>query len=206
MADRAIELLNDLLKIFRSDSGEYLNLVGDSDRATSLPPSDVKVNDVNTGAVSNPLEYLRLLGRFYVNQMNLQLAVGSWLAFLGKTVYKISRPQSSTDADYRTLVEVRVLGNKCSPVMILEAVKTYCSPYPTMVEGLGGAFCDVSFADCYRDFDLPGVGVVRAATLGSSAYFFRIFMSNVDPAKYKEIVDIVNNYKADGIAYDIVIS
>jgi len=208
MADRAIELLNEYLKIFNVSAGEYLKLVGDSTKTTPIFSTEVKINDIDTGSISNPLEYTRRLSDFFIEQLDLREAKEDWLDFLGNTIYNIERRGGESDVDYSARIIFETTAVRCTPLAILEALEDYGDNNQIIEGGVGGAFSEVSFANCYRNFNISGQDVVRAAitmNFGGSPYFFMVIMENVDPANYKLIINIIDNYKAAGISYMVVI-
>lgn len=208
MADRAIEILNIFLKIFNRESGEYLKLIGDSTRTTPAFVGEVKINDINTGAVSNIMEYTRRLSTFLIDQLNLNNAVREFLDNYGITYYDTIRNAGESDADYADRIVRKIFALKQTPVLIQQALLPFADQVD-IVEGIeDGAFSEISFTDNYRDFFLPGESIIKAAIAGLEGgmlFFFRVFMYNVDPADYKKIIQIIEDYRAAGIAYDVVV-
>ena len=209
MADRAIELLNELLKIFNVDSGEYLKLVGDKTKVTSVS-GEVKINDINTGAISNSLEYARRLANYLIDQLDLRLTSDSWLDFIGGEIYGILRVPGETDDDYayRLRIVATLTTVKCTPIGIEQALLRYGDNI-RVIDGIDdGAFADVSFANNYKDFFPVGADIIKAAIAGEQGgllFFFRVIMENVDSTYYKTIIKIINDFKAAGISYIVEI-
>lgn len=208
MADRAIEILNIFLKIFNRESGEYLKLVGDSTRVTPSITGEIKINDINTGAISNIMEYTRKLAMFLIDQLNLNNAVREFLDNYGITYYDIVRAAGELDEDYADRIVRKVFALKQTPILIQQALLPFADQVD-IIEGIeDGAFSEISFADSYRDFFLPGESIIKAAIAGLEGgmlFFFRVLMYNVDPADYKVIIQIIEDYRAAGIAYDVVV-
>lgn len=304
MAERAIELINKLLSIFNNDTGEYINLVGDTlrtertiagdtskqiksleikgytlsntdnyklywelndaagtrtlsfwkdsgktskvlegsnvgDGAFTLSAvggsglsgttyveystddtdnaniiyilnleGDIKLNDINTGSISNALEYTKRLNDFLVDQLDLTTASDSWLDYIGENMYGIDRLGGESDADYSTRIIQKTVEVQCTVVAITNMLEDY-GDNVLIVEGIDdGAFADISFANNYKDFNRPGEDVVKAALAGDFnglPFFFRVIMENVDPANYKLILDLIDDYKAAGVQYVVQI-
>jgi hypothetical protein len=202
MADRAIEVLNDRLRIFNRESGPYLELVGDATRATPVFSSEVKINDINTGAVSNVVEYLRRFAVFLILQLDLSQASGDWLDYIAELAYSMVRGYGETDAQFFYRIESTIFSNGPSPISIEDAL----APYATLVqviEGIDdGAFSEVSFTECYRNFDSPQI--VKAAIAGQEGgmpFFFRVIMVGADPTKARLILDTIMRLKAAGVSF-----
>jgi hypothetical protein len=208
MADRSIELLNELLKIFNQEEGEYLNLVGDFKATTPVLSGNVKINDFNIGAIANVLEHARQLTPYLTQQIDLTQANDFWLDYIGENVYDIKRAGGESDADYSNRIIKEILGSNSSPLVIKNILEDY-GDNVLILEGIDdGAFSEVSFSDNYRDFELPGEDVVKAAfasAQGGIAFFFRVIMENVDPNDYKIIWQIVDKIKAAGVSFVIQI-
>lgn len=208
MSDRAIELLNDLLKIYNRESGEYLNLVGDSSLVTPSFSTEVKINNINTGAISNPLEYSRRLFSFLINQLDLRNTVDSWLDYMGGVIYNVIRFSGESDTDYRNRIFTNTTTVKCSPIGIKIPLDDYADNVQIIEGGMDGAFADVSFADSDREFNIPGVWVVKSAITmeeNGSPFFIIIIMENVDPGDYVTILNLINAYRACGILFTVII-
>lgn len=206
MSDRSIEILDQKLKIYNVNAGEYLKLIGDATKTTPVFTTIVKINDINTGAISNPLEYIRRLKSFFVNQLDLRTAVEDWLDYQGKHIYNIKRNAGETDSQYSARIIEVIVGSGCSPVVIKHLLENYGNNVQ-ILEGIDdGAFSDVSFSDCYRDFDGPPI--VKAALTGQEGgmpFFFRVIMEDVDPGDYKLIIDLIKKLKAGGISFIVQI-
>jgi len=316
MADRAIELLNELLKIYNTESGEYLNLVGDKTRysiklegahpkntgevefgiirisGTTLVNTDnykiywrynkagsiinffgykdaaktqqvlqgsitglgtmtltqvggsglsgelevnviaggglnsvnqiiflkdltittepIKINDINTGALSNSLEYLRQTNQHYALQLDLRYAKSTWLDFIAGVYYNLPRIAGESDSDYQTRTINTTMAIKVTPMAIRVMLEDY-GDNVTIVEAIGGgAYADVSYADNTREFKISGSDIVKSAiaTTFELRFNFRAIMENVtntDEAR-RLITMLVENYKAGGISYSVEIS
>jgi len=208
VSDRAIELLNDLLKIYNRESGEYLNLVGASSLVTPSFSTEVKINNINTGAISNPLEYSRRLFSFLINQLDLRNTVDSWLDYMGGVIYNVIRFSGESDTDYRNRIFTNTTTVKCSPIGIKIPLDDYADNVQIIEGGMDGAFADVSFADSDREFNIPGVWVVKSAITmeeNGSPFFIIIIMENVDPGDYVTILNLINAYRACGILFTVII-
>ena len=166
----------------------------------------VKINDMNTGAISNVLEYLRRFSSFLIDQLYANKAQGMWLDYYGKKFFAIERKGGESDADYYLRIKSIIFATKFSPISIVRALENY-GDNVQIIEGIDdGAFADVSFTNSYRDFNISGQDVVKGAISGIEGglpFFFRVLMSNVDPADYKKILAIIEAYKAAGVAYII---
>ncbi len=163
MADTAVELLTKLLTFFNEDNQIYKDLIGDaskSDNITAVDPDHVTVNEINRGAIGNVVEYLRRLRAFLIDGMDMQDAVGYSLLWWGLDAYGIDKPPGWTDADYKDFIVARILETNDGPVAISEFLKRYASTVQ-IIEGIDdGAFSDVSFSDCYVDFQAVATSTV----------------------------------------------
>lgn len=168
---------------------------------------DIKINDINTGAISNILEYTRRLAMFLIDQLNLNMAVKEFLNYYGVTYYNVIRNAGESDTDYADRIARKIFALKQSPVLIQQALLPYATQVD-VVEGIDdGAFSESSFSDNYRDFQLPGF-IVKAAIAGEDGgmiFYFKVFMYNVSSIYYQKIIQIIEDYRAAGTAYGVVI-
>lgn len=207
--DRAIELLVELLKIYNPDSGEFLKLIGDKTKTTPSFSGEVNVNDIDTGAISNILEYTRRLNLFLVSQLNINYASLEWLDFIGEGFYNLPRDAGESDEDYRIRIKQTVFQLKETPIRIEDALEFY-GDNVRVIEGIDdGAFADISFTECYRDFSNFGEYIVKAALASDESglllFFFRVIMENVLPEDYGRIINIIENFKVAGVTYEVEI-
>lgn len=163
----------------------------------------VRVNDMNRGAIANPIEYLRRFRAFLLTQMDVGVAEGEWLLLWGRGTYGIERPAGWTDQQYRDYIYVRVMETNTSTPIIRKRLLDYASTC-VIQEGVDdGAFADVSFSDCYKNSTSPAVKAAITFPKGGMPFFMRIILSGVDPADYANIVDVVEACRAGGISYII---
>jgi hypothetical protein len=205
----ALTKLNDFLKIFNQESGEYLNLIGDINKPDAIIEGNVKINDFNKGAIANLQEYEMQLLFFLVDQLELDKTTGSNLDYIATTYYNMKRKNDESDASYYSRIVNRVFAKKCTPIAIIKAISQYGTSIE-LIEGIGsGAFSDVSFSDNTEDFAIPGFKIIKGAyceALGGRAYFFRIMITGLKVTDYKNIINTINEYKAGGINYFVEIS
>jgi len=166
----------------------------------------IKINDMNLGALSNPLEYTRRLSTFFVEQLDITTCFDSWLTYVGGTYYNISRIAGESDIDYQIRIINTTTAIKVTPLGIRDMLEDY-GDNVTIVEAGGGAYADVSYANCYRDFNRSGENVVKAAISMTFTlrFYFRAIMENASASDYSLIIALVENYKAGGISYDVQI-
>lgn len=173
-----------------------------------IPSGFININDFNLGAISNPLEYFRRLGIYLVDQLYLNKASDEWLTLLGEKYFNLTRFQNETDASYSERIRRKIFDIKTSPLAIRDALETF-GDNVQIIEGVDdGAFSEVSFANCYRDFNIVSQWVVKAALAGIEGgvpFFFRVIMENVLPENYTKIIDLVKDFKATGIGFEITI-
>lgn len=164
----------------------------------------VRISDMNRGAVANPLEYLRRLRAFLLDQMVIDTASGEGLLLWGKSTYGLDKPAGWTDMQYRDFIVTRIMDSNTSTVAITQQLLQFAATVQ-IIEGIDdGAFSDVSFSDCYRDF--PGPPVVKAAFAGASGgmpFFFRVILTGVAVADYVKVVDAIEACRAGGVSYVI---
>jgi len=182
--------------------------VGETGFAQVTGNHNAKINTPNTGAISNPLEYLRGFNSYLVDQLNLTTASDDWLDYIGKTFYNISRSAGETDAAYSQRIIETVVAIKFSPLALKNVLENY-GDNVQIVEGIDdGAFSDVSFSDNARNYNLPGEWVVKAALAGDPdgfPFFFRVIMENVAASDRLIVINVINSYRAAGVSYIVQI-
>jgi len=167
----------------------------------------IKLNDMNTGAISNPLEYTRRLGDFLVEQLNISNALDSWLTYSGGTMYDVPRNAGESDIDYQIRIIAQTTAIKVTILSIRDMLENY-GDNVVMIEGqAGGAYANVSYANCYTDFKITGFDIVKAAiaTTSTLLFNFRAIMENVSASDYMLILSMIDNYKAGGVSYSVQI-
>jgi hypothetical protein len=170
-------------------------------------PVPVKLNNINMGAISNPVEYTRQLGAYYVRQMNLQEAVKDDLDFIGETMYGISRRAGEGDVGYRERIVSTILAIRCTPLSIENALVDLADEVEVDDDVASGAFSDVSFANYYKEVDYPP-HVVRGAFAGSTGgliFMYNVTLTNPDLAQADEIIRILKEFTAGGIVFNIFV-
>jgi hypothetical protein len=203
---RGITELNKLLKIFNQELGEYLNFIGDKSKTYPALSGSVKINDFDNGSVSNIIEYTMQLANYFIEQMDVRYTAGEILDYILQSFYGITREPLESDTDYYNRAKDLIFDAEISPLAILNAVADYCDDAEIVLGTGEGAFADVSFIGNYTEFHLEGEDVVTPSYLeiqGGKHYFFRLIMENVHPKNYRKIIELVNEYKAGGIDYEI---
>lgn len=166
----------------------------------------VKINEINTGAISNALEYTRRLAFYLIDQMNIQIGSDSWLEYIGKDIFGIEKLAGETDTEYSQRIVDEVFKVKCSPLAIQSILEPYADSI-TIIDGNNtGAFADVSFSDYYFDIDTPEI--IRGALAGTNgglAFHFRVLLENPDLSRSQKIINLINETKIAGTTYDLLI-
>lgn len=167
----------------------------------------VKVNDINVGAISNPLEYTKRLYLYLVDQFNIKLASGDWLTWIGQDIYGVTRVAGESDFAYSARVVDTVLQNKMSPLSIRDALLPYAEDVVIDDDISSGAFADVTFTDFYRELDTPEIvrAAYASATGGGLIFFFTVILTNPDPDAGFIITNIVDTFKVAGVNYEILV-
>lgn len=202
---RAIKRLNKYLKIFNQESGEYLNLIGDETKNYPSLNGYIKINDFDNGAIGNVIEYTMKLSDFFIDQLDVSKASDFLLEFILETYYNKIRKDGETDLEYYTRSKEEIFDHKISNLAIKNKLEDYGDDIE-VIDGIGGdsAYYGVSYYENYKDFELSGENVVKRAIFsvtGGRPYFFRVLMSNVFPSQYREIINVINDYKAAGVNY-----
>ena len=203
---KALDKLNNYLKIFNQTSGEYLNLIGDYSKPDITPTGTVKINDTNKGAISNVLEYERATMNFFIAQLTLSNTVDDYLDFIGETYYGLQRNQGEVDNDYYTRILNSIFSIKCTKPAIYNAIQSYGTNIRIEEGANYGAFCDASYCDSIKYFDIEGQPVIQEAVceaVGGIPFFFIIIADFIPPENLAILINILDNYKACGIKYSI---
>ena len=202
---RGIERINRYLKLFNQESGEYLNLIGDESK--NYPPLNdfIKISDFDNGSIANVIEYTMKLSDFLIDQLDVSKSAGIILDFTLETFYEKVRLKDETDEEYYLRTEDEIFDHKISNLAIENKLEEFGDDVE-VIDGIGGdsTYYGVSFYENNTDFNLPGENVVKKAIFsqeGGRPYFFRVLMSNVNPSDYKNIINVINEYKAGGINY-----
>ncbi|HNR90656.1 MAG TPA: hypothetical protein PKM65_20135 [Spirochaetota bacterium] len=203
------DILNSYLPMFDKSDPVYLALVCDRD---GVPEAVIdKPVDLNIGVVADMLEYNRRLTISLTKQLFLDDAEGVFLNYFLNTICGFERLQSETDDQYITRVRNMVLEHRCSPAAIINAVRGYSDPDPTILEGESdSAFADVSFTDSYKMFQIASGPyrewwVYPALPVGqdSAEFFFVLVMYNTADVDVIKIIEIVDQFIAAGVGYEI---
>lgn len=207
---RGIERLNKYLKIFNQESGEYLNFIGDESKNYPSLSGFIKINDFDNGSIGNITEYTMQISDFFIDQLEVDKASGNLLDFILETYYEHRRLKDELDIDYYNRTKEDLFDNKISNLAIKKKLEDFGTNIE-VIDGIGGdsAYYGISYYENNGDFQLIGENVVKKAIFsqaGGRPYFFRVIMSDVFPSEYKNIVDIINEYKAGGVNYIVELS
>jgi hypothetical protein len=169
----------------------------------------IHINDFNTGAISNLIEYTRRLSHFLVDQLTLTSSKGSWLQYMGKEIFGIPIAGGESDSEYVSRIQSTVLSEKTTVYAIEKAFEPYADEV-ILLEGIDdGAFSEVSFSDNVKEFsDIDGM-IVKAAyagEFGGTPYFIRVLLIRANTTNVALLVSIMENTKAAGIDYIIELS
>lgn len=191
---------------------EDLNLVvsgGGETGAAGGKPIPVAINDMNIGALSNPVEYTRRLCAYYVQQMDLQQAVGQDLDWMGRNIYGIGRRAGEEDAEYRQRIVNDIFAIKGTKLAIIDVLSPFADKVVIDDDISSGAFCDVSFCGYYKENDPPvNEWIVRGAIAGIKGgivFHYDITFTNPDLSKANEIVRLLKDYTVGGVEFYIFV-
>jgi hypothetical protein len=169
-------------------------------------PDPVRINDVNTGAISNVVQYTRLHGQYMTRQIALDTAVSRDLDYLGSEIFDIERKAGETDAFYKRRIVNEIFAIKCSPIAIEDSMVDYADGVEVDDDISSGMFSDVSFANYYKEQDAPDlVRGAFAGTVGGLIYMYNIIFDNPKPEKVFEILKTLEDMTAAGVTYNIFV-
>jgi hypothetical protein len=191
----------------------YKALVANEDNI--IPPDPQNPSELDIGAIANDIEWLRLLSKGLLNQLDWNKASTKYLNLTFHKHLGIVRYEGENDTGYVARVVNFIIAPKVSETAIRKYTIPYSSPgLPEIITGGETAFADVTFSDNYTEFQnqTPGSPEFNhyifpaIATNGfEAAYFLILQLQNTDPDKINEVVDIVNRWIAGGIRYEIQI-
>lgn len=171
----------------------------------------LKPTDYNIGVIASILEYLRQSDKEFVLQLYLDKAVGEWLDYIAIERFGIMRLDGETPEQWVDRIIDIIIGPKLSKAAIIYNTRKFSVDEPAIVEGIDGAFCDVSFEGYYKEsfFDSErGKWVIPAIIqdLSSDEFYFRLYLTGTTESDIMNVVNTVDRIKAAGIEYEIRIS
>ncbi len=133
----------------------YKALIANKDNV--VPPNPDNPSDLDIGAIANNLEWLRLLSKGLLNQLNWNDASTKYLNLTFHEHLGIVRYAGENDADYVQRVVNFMVAPKVSEASIIFYMIPYSSPgFPQLITGGETAFSDVSYSDNYTEFQNAG--------------------------------------------------
>jgi len=194
------------------DTIDQLNLVvsnGGEVGSAGGSPVPVRVNDMNIGAISNMVEYTRRICAYFVDQMDLQKAVGRDLDWYGETMFNIYRRAGEEDSEYRQRIVSDIFAIKGTKWGIRDVISEFAEQVIIDDDVSSGAFADVTFSDYYREHDPSDTHeLVRGAiagTFGGLIFHYDCILTNPDYEKRFEIIRLLKDYTVGGVSFNIFI-
>lgn len=213
MIEIAPELL-DFLKIFNTDDGEFPHLIFDKNATPNVVPDGDyhSINDFNSGAMANTLEYERQLCYFIIDMLYMDRAVGRYLDILIGTWTNNSRPIGYTDQQYYDYFIHKTFSVKETPLALKALLNDYSSEDIIINEpGLasGVMFWGVSYYNQFLATEDDGGNLVPPALYSgdsrdnSHVYNFKIKLQPISEVAEKIIVDLLFVGHVSGVSYEI---
>lgn len=202
------------LKLFNQNDNLFKVIFSDS---SGVEEDEINTPlDFNIGVVAGMLEWNRRLTLSLLNQLNFSESTGIFLKYFANDILAIFKYSGENDEDFKERITERIFGYKCSPASIIKAVEKYSSKTPEILEGeFESAFADVTFTDVYDTVICANpepspwseLWIFPAVAVGqdSAAFFFNLIMYDVADNNIDKVIDTVNNWKAAGVDYNIMI-
>jgi len=198
--------LNENLKIFNQESGEYLLLIGNKDKIDVIPDNEVKINDLDNGSIGNVLEFEKRLSLFLIEQLDISKAKTIYLDDILNTFYGKYREVGETDSTFYQRVLQELFHYKCTLPAIYDIAKNLADPVQIQEGGMFGFFADTTYADNVVFFDDSQGIVTESAMVDFKTYFFIVIVKTITPDNYRKMVNMLADYHASGINYIILIT
>ena len=199
---------NSLLALFDTTRDEIYKSVICDDTGT-IPSTITRPDDIDVGAVTSEIEYLRLLSKGLVNQLYIENANGLFLKFIMEDYFDCFRLLEETESEWIQREFDLIFRQKVSIAALFLALSPYSTPDPK-IELLGSdeGFSDLCFADRYTTYTTTYQGddfhvfSAKASLFGSSYFTLTITIYN-SYGMLKSIQKAIGNTVAAGINYNL---
>lgn len=195
-----------------NDDPIYKSLICDKDGTN--PDTVTKPTDIDIGAITSQIEYLRRLSVSLLKQLYIDQASGEFLEYQLEEFFGSLRATDETDAAWVQRTMDLVFNQKVSNASIIFALRPYSSiePQLSLVVSDESAFADFSYADVYvkDETTLDGETVfvlpALAENFDSSFYTFKVILYDTETSDLFAVTDLINKIIAAGISYILQIN
>ncbi len=211
-----VEVLRELqeyIPIINSGGDVFHALIG-ADRP-EIPPAGIyaQINDINSGAITNVLEYERRTGRYIVTQLFLSEATGTFLNYMGGVWFRTPRIPDLSDEEYRQYIIDKTVASKESAASIKELLAKYSEQEVIIYEsGLAKYLMTVGFS--YIGFtksthDSVTGKIITPSVLGAGElsgkhdFYFKVKIQPKRQSYEKIILEILKIGHVAGVAYEV---
>lgn len=217
MIEAAVKLKSHMPQ-FNFDRQVVQDLFGAVD-AVDLTPSlasgsYVRINDMNSGAIANSLEYESRLAEYLTDMIYFDRSEGDYLNFLGRTWLQAKRPLGLNDDEkYKSYTISKILGQKESSLSIEELLEPHSSEEVKVLESTvprASMFIGVSYLGFYKKSRRADADeVITPSVLGAAQednndlYYFRVKLQPKTEIDQKIIIELLQVSYVAGVRYDI---
>lgn len=205
---------NELDALFNTeDDSIYRAVVCDKDG--TIPESITDITDIDAGAITNMIEYLRRLSIDLLKQLYIDQASGEFLRYQLETFFSSLQLEDESDVQWVQRTIATVFQQKVSRASIIFSLRPYSSREPEITNIVSeSAYADFSFADVYiadKAANPYGTGYVFvlpavAENYSSSFFTIKITLYNTLSSDIYTIQDILDKVLAAGIDYKLQIT
>jgi len=205
--------LREYIPIINSGGETFKALFGD-DRPELTPSGPyAQINDMNSGAIANALEYERRTGRYTVTQLFLSEAKGSFLDYMGNSWFNTPRPIGLADEEYRQYIIDKAIGGKESGASLKNILTKY-SVEEVIIYESGTAKTSMVVNYSYVGYtkythDTVTGAVITPAILGAGElsgkqdFFFTVKIQPQKASYEKIILEILRTGHVAGVGYEV---
>jgi hypothetical protein len=198
---------NNLQALYDTDDPIYKSLICDKDG--TIPSTIAKPTDIDIGAITSQIEYLRRLSIDLVKQLYIDQATAEFLIFQLEEFFNSLRLEDETDTEWVQRTIATVFQPKVSNASIIYSLRPYSSLEPVLTNVIQeSAFADFCFADAYNSgsytmddgtlvYWLPAI----AENYASSFFTIKITLYNTASEDIWTVQNIIVKLLAVGIRY-----
>jgi len=209
MSEKITERINNNLSVIYNIENDdiYNSIICDKDGIIAGTIS--RPDDIELGAITSQIEYLRILSHSLVDQLYIDQATGLYLKYVLENFFNSIQLPAETESAWIAREIALIFQPRISVGSIISALTSYSDPAP-LVERLGydSGFADRSFADIYDTYVTTYEGddfyvfSAKSSEFGSSFFSITITMYNFT-GRVNELINIINAYIAAGITYTL---
>ena len=201
---------NNLATLYDIENEIYKSFICDQN---GIIPSEItKPTDIDIGAITSQIEYLRQLSICLVRQLFLDEAAEEFLAYQLTEFFGSLRLENESDVDWVQRTIATVFQPKVSRATLIFSLRPYSSEEPVIENVLSDAmFANYSFASRYRKFRATWSGSEKTVYPATSRNFafslftIRIVLVDTPTNKLFTVGNIIRGVLAAGISYELVI-